>query len=95
MEAQPGAYAELSWWVTDETRRSLRGRGVFSRVLPRNRFDPEKGQWGALEAALRYSWLDFATRGFDLEPGCQRWRFKNEPISSIASSASGTMGASA
>jgi len=58
-----GAYAELSWWVTGENRRYLRGRGVFSRVVPKNRFDPEKDQWGAVELALRYSWLDLSNDG--------------------------------
>lgn len=57
------AYAELSWWVTGETRRYLRGRGVFSRVVPKHRFDPEKKRWGALETALRYSWLDLSNDG--------------------------------
>jgi phosphate-selective porin OprO/OprP len=58
-----GAYLELSWWVTGENRRYLRGRGVFSRVVPKRRFDPEKGQWGALELATRYSWLDLSDDG--------------------------------
>jgi len=58
-----GAYAELSWWVTGEHRRYLRGRGVFSRVVPKNRFDPEKDHWGAVELALRYSWLDLSNSG--------------------------------
>jgi phosphate-selective porin OprO/OprP len=58
-----GAYAELSWWLTGEHRRYLRGRGVFSRVVPNNRFDPEKGVWGAFEIATRYSWLDLSNDG--------------------------------
>ena len=58
-----GAYAELSWWLTGEHRRYLRGRGVFSRVVPNNRFDPEKGTWGAFEIATRYSWLDLSNGG--------------------------------
>ena len=58
-----GAYAELSWWITGETRRYLRGRGVFSRVVPKRRFDPEQGRWGAFETALRYSWLDLSSDG--------------------------------
>jgi phosphate-selective porin OprO/OprP len=58
-----GGYGELSWWVTGETRRYLRGRGVFSRVVPKSRFDPEKGQWGAFETAVRYSWLDLSDDG--------------------------------
>jgi phosphate-selective porin OprO and OprP len=58
-----GTYAELSWWITGENRRYLRGRGVFSRVVPRRRFDVEKGQWGAIELATRYSWLDLSNDG--------------------------------
>jgi phosphate-selective porin OprO/OprP len=58
-----GAYAELSWWITGENRRYLRGRGVFSRVVPKRRFDPEKGRWGAFETALRYSLLDLSNDG--------------------------------
>jgi len=58
-----GAYAELSWWITGENRRYLRGRGVFSRVVPKRRFDPEKARWGAFETALRYSWLDLSNDG--------------------------------
>jgi phosphate-selective porin OprO/OprP len=58
-----GGYGELSWWITGETRRYLRGRGVFSRVTPKRRFDPRKGQWGGLEAAARYSWLDLSNDG--------------------------------
>jgi len=58
-----GTYLELSWWLTGENRRYLRGRGVFSRVVPRGRFDPDKGQWGALEVATRYSWLDLSDHG--------------------------------
>jgi len=58
-----GAYAEFSWWITGEHRRYLRGRGVFSRVVPNRRFDPEKGHWGAVEVATRYSWLDLTNDG--------------------------------
>ena len=58
-----GAYAQLSWWITGENRRYLRGRGVFSRVVPKRRFDPEKGRWGAFETAIRYSWLDLSDDG--------------------------------
>jgi phosphate-selective porin OprO/OprP len=58
-----GGYAEFSWWLTGEHRRYLRGRGVFSRVVPNHRFDPEKGTWGAVEVATRYSWLDLTNDG--------------------------------
>lgn len=58
-----GAYIELSWWVTGEKRSYLRGRGVFSRVVPKKRFDPASGQYGALELAARYSWLDLSNDG--------------------------------
>ena len=58
-----GTYAELSWWPTGENRRYLRGRGVFSRVVPKSRFDPTKGRWGAVELATRLSWLDLSNDG--------------------------------
>jgi phosphate-selective porin OprO/OprP len=58
-----GGYAEVSWWLTGENRRYLRGRGVFSRVVPKRRFDPEQGRWGALELAARFSWLDLSNGG--------------------------------
>ena len=58
-----GAYAELSYWLTGEHRRYLRGRGVFSRVVPNRRFDPEKGQWVGVEITTRYSWLDLTNDG--------------------------------
>lgn len=58
-----GSYVQMSWWVTGENRSYLRGRGVFSRVVPHHRFDPDKGQWGALELATRYSWLDLSDDG--------------------------------
>lgn len=58
-----GAYGELSWWITGERKRYLRGRGVFSRVVPQNRFNPEKGQWGGFEVATRLSWLDLSNGG--------------------------------
>jgi phosphate-selective porin OprO/OprP len=55
-----GAYAQLSWWITGENRTYLRGRGVFSRVVPKNRFDPKRDAYGAFEVAARYSWLDLS-----------------------------------
>jgi phosphate-selective porin OprO/OprP len=58
-----GVYAQLSWWLTGENRSYLRGRGVFSRVVPNDRFDPEEGRWGAFEVAARYSWLDLSNDG--------------------------------
>jgi phosphate-selective porin OprO/OprP len=58
-----GAYAQVSWWLTGEHRRYLRGRGVFSRVVPNHRFDPEQSQWGGLEMAVRYDWTDLTNDG--------------------------------
>jgi phosphate-selective porin OprO/OprP len=58
-----GAYGEISWWITGERKRYLRGRGVFSRVVPQNRFNPEKGDWGGFELAMRLSWLDLSNGG--------------------------------
>ncbi len=69
-----GTYLEASWWATGETRRYLRGRGVFSRVVPTRPFDPKKGRWGALELAARFSWLDLTNDG--IRGGTlQEWAF--------------------
>jgi phosphate-selective porin OprO/OprP len=32
-------------------------------VVPQKRFDPEKGEWGAVELAARFSWLDLSNDG--------------------------------
>lgn len=60
-----GAYVFVSFFVTGEHRTYDFGRGRFGRVKPRTNFDPAKGNWGALEIAVRYSYLDLVSRNID------------------------------
>ncbi|MDH3519008.1 MAG: porin [Myxococcales bacterium] len=53
-----GVYVQASWFVTGESRAYNRGGGHFDRVKPTHRFAPARGEWGALELASRYSYLD-------------------------------------
>ena len=55
-----GAYAQVSWFVTGEHRLYKKASGTFSRVKPKNPFAPTKGDWGGLELAARYSYLDLS-----------------------------------
>ena len=50
-----GWYAYLSWFPTGDRRRYRPARGVFGAVRP-------KHDYGALELALRYSFLDLQDR---------------------------------
>jgi phosphate-selective porin OprO/OprP len=58
-----GWYAQGSCFLTGEQRPYDRQYGVFDRVRPKKDFAPGKGQWGAWEAALRYSVLDLSDKG--------------------------------
>jgi phosphate-selective porin OprO/OprP len=54
-----GLYAYASWYLTGESRAYDRSAGAFKRLIPRKDFDFGKnGAWGALEAALRFSYTD-------------------------------------
>jgi phosphate-selective porin OprO/OprP len=46
-----GAYGQLSWMPTGESRRYSPKRGAFLSMRPKSR-------WGALELAARYSYID-------------------------------------
>jgi phosphate-selective porin OprO/OprP len=54
-----GFYAQAAWVLTGESRPYDRRTGTFGRLQPLRdfAFGPEGG-WGALEAALRYSYTD-------------------------------------
>jgi phosphate-selective porin OprO/OprP len=53
-----GYYLYGSYFLTGERRIYKRTAGTFSGVSTFNPFDPEKGNWGAWEIGLRYSFLD-------------------------------------
>ena len=50
-------YVQASYFLTGEHRKYSRESGAFSRVSPLEAFDL-RGQMGAWEVAVRYSWID-------------------------------------
>jgi phosphate-selective porin OprO/OprP len=53
-----GGYAEASWTLTGESRRYIPAAGAYSGIVPAHPFSLRTGGWGALEVALRYSYLN-------------------------------------
>jgi phosphate-selective porin OprO and OprP len=53
-----GGYAEASWTVTGESRRYIPGAGAYGGIVPAHPLSLKNGGWGALELALRYSYLN-------------------------------------
>jgi phosphate-selective porin OprO/OprP len=53
-----GGYAQASWLLSDDRRHYGRRAGAFGRIVPRRRFSPGNGHWGAFELAARLSGLD-------------------------------------
>lgn len=53
-----GFYLYGSYFITGEHRNYDRSRGAFSRIKPNRDFHLFKGGWGALELALRFSYID-------------------------------------
>jgi phosphate-selective porin OprO and OprP len=53
-----GGYAEASWTVTGESRRYIPSTGAYSGIIPAHPFSLKDGGWGALELAVRYSYLN-------------------------------------
>jgi phosphate-selective porin OprO/OprP len=54
-----GFYANVSWYLTGESRPYDRVHGYFSRLIPRQNFDFGKGgAWGAFELGARTSYTD-------------------------------------
>jgi phosphate-selective porin OprO/OprP len=51
-------YAEALWLVTGEKYADSYKNGVFSSFKPKNEFDIDKGQWGAIELAFRAEGYD-------------------------------------
>ena len=65
-----GYYIFGSYFLTGEHRRYEKKKAIFGRVKPLADFNPFKGGWGALEIALRYSFIDLedgTLRNEDLE----------------------------
>jgi phosphate-selective porin OprO/OprP len=46
-------YLEAGYFITGEKYADSYKNGVFSSFKPKNEFDIDKGQWGAIELALR------------------------------------------
>jgi phosphate-selective porin OprO/OprP len=53
-----GFYVYGSWFITGESKRYDRDRGIFKGIEPRRRFSFRDRSWGAWELAARYSHLD-------------------------------------
>ena len=58
-----GFYVLGSYFVTGESRPYNKSRGVFQKISPTHPFRPLRGQWGALELALRWSYVDLKSAG--------------------------------
>lgn len=60
-----GAYVELLYFLTGETRAYDRRNAVFDRVIPRRDFNIWSSEcgWGAWQVGLRYGYLDFQSKG--------------------------------
>jgi phosphate-selective porin OprO and OprP len=59
-----GTYAYVSWFVTGERRVYDPRYGAFIRTSPLHPFSLSKGQWGGLELAARYSYVDLNDGAF-------------------------------
>ncbi len=70
-----GFYLYGSYFITGEHRNYDRSNGVFSRITPNSDFHFFEGGWGALEVALRLSYIDLnggsirGGREYDLTTG--------------------------
>ena len=58
-----GLYGQVAYFLTGEHRNYSRKYANFGRTKLLSTFDPEKGDWGALELAARVSYLDLNDRG--------------------------------
>ncbi len=64
-----GAYGFVSYFLTGESRRYIRGSGAFSGVSPKKNFSIKERTWGGWELAARYSYLDLDDGGVEIEGG--------------------------
>ncbi len=82
-----GTYAQLSYFLTGEHRNYSLGSGSFSRVKPNANFNPSKGEWGAFQVGVRYSYVDlndeFVRGGkmWDITAGVNWHLFPNTRVS--------------
>jgi phosphate-selective porin OprO/OprP len=54
-----GFCAQVSWYLTGESRPYNRVTGAFQRLIPKHNFNFGRGgDWGALEVGVRYSYTD-------------------------------------
>ena len=54
-----GTYANVSWYLTGESRPYNKQKGAFQRLIPRHNFNFGKdGAWGALQFGARASYTD-------------------------------------
>lgn len=60
-----GAYVQASWFATGEHRPYKTKSATFARVSPKSPFNPGEGDWGAVELAARYSYLDVSDGAID------------------------------
>jgi phosphate-selective porin OprO/OprP len=60
-----GFYVFGSYFLTGENRNYETSRGVFSQVTPNRNFNLTEEGWGALELALRFSFLDLNDAGIN------------------------------
>ncbi len=60
-----GAYVELLYFLTGETRAYDRRNAVFDRVIPLRNFSIWSGEpgWGAWQVGIRYGYLDLQNKG--------------------------------
>lgn len=62
-----GAYVELLYFLTGETRAYDRRDAVFDRVIPRRNFNiwNQEYGWGAWQVGIRYAFLDLQNKGVE------------------------------
>jgi len=53
-----GFYVYGSWVITGESRPYDRTNGTFGRIQPKKNFSLKERTWGALEAGVRFSYID-------------------------------------
>jgi phosphate-selective porin OprO/OprP len=59
------AYVQFSYFFTGEHRKFKKGTAVLDRVSPKKNFWDGKNSLGAMELALRYSYIDLTDEGND------------------------------